>query len=151
MPTTAIGALIFVCVSLLGIIIWIVKRVFDTTIPQMQELFREQLQKQQEMFREEVRHERAFFAETLANHLKTTSAAELQLLARIDRNSESILRLGNAVEQNQQAISRSLEMQEQHYEEWRQAEHRWRDVVIPGKAVKTQPVQPMPPRKDKEG
>lgn len=49
-PTTAVGALIAGFSMLTGLMVWIVKRLLDTTIPTMQTGFQSALDRQQQSF-----------------------------------------------------------------------------------------------------
>lgn len=43
MPPTFAGAFILVFITMTGLVVWIVKRLFDHTIPEQQKLFKEEL------------------------------------------------------------------------------------------------------------
>jgi PAS domain S-box-containing protein len=93
-PMTIVGAFVTGFMAMMGLMGWLVKRLFTDTIPAMQAVFAKTLADQQALFREQIAAERAF-AETKIQHtfneIKAMNGAANNALAeQSDKVRESV-------------------------------------------------------------
>ena len=128
-PTSVVTAIVVAFGSVVGLVVWIVRRLFDVTLPEQQKLFQHELTTTRDFFAEQIKTERIFFSQMLERIIADTKSAHADVLARLEKQNETLTGCLNAVQENQTGIRETIRISEEHFEHWQAVAMEWRDLT----------------------
>ena len=111
-PVSIVGGFVFVSSTLVGLVVWMLKRLIEKTVPEQNELFRSEMEKERQMCRD------AFATMTVAIVNAQTAIGTL---------GAAIVSAQTAIQANQVTIVQALKIISEHHDmslgfikEWRE-------------------------------